>query len=104
MHTASVAYPRPRVRTRVDHACLTLLRSVMADGWGPEKAARDLLVSVQGDHRLLRLLKARISSRMLDRPTRFMERATLTLDHALAKPVETGARGPIVPRQGGAHV
>lgn len=104
MHTASVAYPRPRVRTRVDHAFLTLLRAVMADGWRPESAARDLLVSVQDDRRLLRLLKARISRRMLERPTRFMERATLTLDHALSKPVEKGARGPIVPRQGGTHV
>jgi hypothetical protein len=104
MHTVSVVYPRPRVRTRVDHAFLTLLRAVMAEGWRPDKAARDLLESVHDDRRLLQLLRARISRAMLDRPTRITERATLTLDHALSRPVLHKPTGTVVPRQGGGHV
>ena len=104
MHNVSVVYPRPRVRTRVDHAFLALLRSVMADGWRPEKAAQDLLVTVHDDRRMLRLLRARLSRAMLDRPTRITDRATLTLDHALGKPVAQQSRGTAIPQQGGAHV
>lgn len=101
MDMASVAYPRPRVRTRVDQASIALLRSVMADGWRPETAARELLVRVRGDRRVLRLLRARVSRAMLERPTRITERATITLDHALATEGRTGA--VVVPRQGGGH-
>jgi hypothetical protein len=76
----------------------------MADGWRPEKAARDLLVSVQDDRRVLRLLRARLSRAMLERPSRITERAAVTVDHALAKPTTTRRRGAAIPRQGGAHV
>ncbi len=101
MDMASVAYPRPRVRTQVDHASIALLRSVMAEGWRPETAARELLVRVRGDRRVLRLLRARVSRAMLERPTRITERATVTLDHALAAPSHSAT--PVVPRQGGGH-
>lgn len=101
MSTASVAYPRPRVRNRVDHASIALLRAVMADGWRPEKAARDLVTRVRGDRRVLRLMKAKLSRAMLDRPTRITERAVLTLDHALAAPATRIAGTPAIPRQGG---
>jgi len=102
MNTASVAYPRLRVRNRVDHASIALLRAVMADGWRPEKAARELLKRVRGDRRVLRLMKAKLSRAMLDRPTRITERAVLTLDHALAAPVSHPAGTPAaLPRQGG---
>jgi hypothetical protein len=73
----------------------------MADGWRPETAARELLVRVRGDRRVLRLLRARVSRAMLERPTRITERATITLDHALAAAGRTGA--VVVPRQGGGH-
>lgn len=101
MSTASVAYPRPRVRNRVDHASIALLRAVMADGWRPEKAARDLVTRVRGDRRVLRLMRAKLSRAMLDRPTRITERAVLTLDHALATPATRIAGAPAIPRQGG---
>lgn len=101
MSTASVAYPRPRVRNRVDHASIALLRAVMADSWRPEKAARDLLTRVRGDRRVLRLMRAKLSRAMLERPTRITERAVLTLDHALAAPANRIAGPPALPRQGG---
>lgn len=101
MDTASMAYPRPRVRTRVDHASIALLRAVMADAWRPEKAARELLLRVHGDRRVLRLLRARVSRALLERPTRIKERAATTLDLALATPAPP--RTTMIPRQGGAH-
>ncbi len=99
MNTASAVYPRPRVRTRVDHASIALLRAVMADGWRPEKAARELLVRVHGDRRVLRLLRARVSRALLQRPTRIQEKAAATLDYALST---SAVLSPVVPRQGGA--
>ena len=103
MYTAPVAYPRYRARTRLDHASIALLRAVMADGWRPERAARELLVRVNGDRRLLRLMRAKLSRAMLDRPTLITERAATTIDHALAAPVENGVRTAMIPRQGGGH-
>lgn len=102
MSTASVAYPRARIRTRVDHASVALLRSVMSDGWRPEKAARDLLASVHGDRRVLRLIRARVSRAALERQTRITERASATLDRALSAPVDGGGHAAI-PTQGGGH-
>jgi len=73
----------------------------MADGWRPERAAKELLTRVRGDHRVLRLMRAKLSRAMLERPTRITERAVLTLDHALAAPVSRGAGIPALPRQRG---
>lgn len=102
MNTPSVAHPRPRFRSRVDHASVTLFRSVMADGWRPEKAARELLATVHGDRRLLVLMRARLSKIALERPTRITDRATETLEHALSTAGQSA--GPVmIPRQGGAN-
>lgn len=88
MSIPAVTHPRPLSSRRVDQASVALLRSVMADGWAPEEAARGLLLQVGHDRRILRLLKARVSRVMLQRPTRIAERATLTLDLALSTPAE----------------
>lgn len=104
MHTVAVAYPRPRTRTRLDYAFRSLLRAVMADGWRPEKAANELLASVHDDRRVLRLLRARLSRAMLERPSRITERARVTVDHALTRPITQPHDGSVVPRQGGTHV
>ena len=101
MGTPSTLYPRPRARTRVDHASLVLLRSVMDEGWRADVAARDLLVSLREDRRLLRLLRARIARAMLDRPSEIAERAGLTLDRAFAQGTTAPTAHPLVPRQGG---
>ena len=85
-----VAFPRPRTRRRVDLASVSLLKSVMSDTWRPDQAADDLLARVHDDRRVLRLMRARLSRAMLDRPTRIIERAAITLDHALSRPVEGG--------------
>ena len=84
MSTISVAGPKVRSRVRVNEACVTLLRAVMAEGWRPETAARDLVVSVHDDTRILRLLHAKLARLMLERPTRIINRAEVTLDHALS--------------------
>jgi hypothetical protein len=84
MSISTVAHPRPGLSRRLDQACVALLRAVMADSWSPENAAHDLLHRVDDDRRLLKLLRARVSRVMLDRPTRIAERATITLDHALS--------------------
>jgi hypothetical protein len=104
MNASSVVYPRARIRTRADHASTALLRSVMADGWRPEKAARELLVRVRGDRRLLRLIRARLSRATLERPTTITDRAMTTLDLALATPVGQPTVGTAsFPLQGGGH-
>jgi hypothetical protein len=102
MDTPPVVYPRTRIRTRVDHASLALLRSVMAEGWKPEKAARDLLAVVRGDRRVLVLVHAKLSRATLDRPTRITERAALTVQQALAA-ADRGPGQAVIPAQGGAH-
>lgn len=88
MSIHAVAQPRSRISRRVDQASVVLLRAVMADHWRPDEAARELLRLVQDDRRVLQLLRARVSRKMLERPTRIAERATLTLDHALSTPAE----------------
>lgn len=103
MNTPSVAYPRPRFRTRIDSASVALLRSVMADDWRPEKAARELLARVRGDRRVLVLLRAKLSKATLERPTRITERATLTLEHAMSEPDQRRGASTVIPRQGGGH-
>jgi hypothetical protein len=102
--TIHVTHHRPRTRTRADHAFVALLRAVMAEGWRPEEAARQLLETVRQDRRLLRLVRARISRAMLERPTGVTERATLTLDLALSTRLADGISGAALPRQGGSHV
>jgi hypothetical protein len=102
MNTPSVAYPRPRVRTRVDHASVTLFRLVMADGWRPEQAARELLSAVHGDRRVLALVRAKLSRAVLERPTRLTERATRTVEQALSTTGQSSG-SVLFPRQGGAH-
>lgn len=102
MNTPSVAYPRTRVRSRVDHASAVLLRSVMADSWQPERAARELVATVHSDRRILVFLRAKLSRAALERPTRITERAAATLERALVA-VEARAGSTVLPRQGGAH-
>lgn len=87
MSIPTVGQPRSRISRRVDQASVALLKAVMADDWRPEEAARDLLLLVHDDRRVLQLLRARVSRKLLERPTRIAERATLTLDHALSTPV-----------------
>jgi hypothetical protein len=100
MNAPIVVPRRPPFRSRVGHASIALLRSAMADDWRPEKAARQLLATVDGDRRVLALVRAKLSRAVLERPTRITERATLTLDHALT--VVGGNPGPVpafIPRQ-----
>lgn len=104
MSTLAATYP-PRLDKRLDLASLTLVRAVMADGWRPEEAARELLSRIHDDRRLLRLLRARVSRAMLHRPTQIAERANATLDCALsALPPAPAEPMPVVPRQRGRHV
>lgn len=102
MNTPSVAQPRTLFRSRVDHASATLLRSVMAAGWRPETAARELLATVRFDRRVLVLMRARVAKAALQRPTRITDRAAATLELALTT-AERPHTSPLVPRQGGAH-
>lgn len=99
MSTISVLDPRVRSRARVNEAFVTLLRAVMAEGWRPETAARDLVVSVHDDSRILRLLHAKLARLMLERPTRIINRAEVTLDHALSR--AAAAQRDAVPGQVG---
>ncbi len=103
MSALAATYTRPRGRhdRPLDHACRALLRSVMADGWQPEEAARDLLPWLDGNGLLLRLLRARVSRALLDRPSEIVTRAAATLDCASS----TLAAEPVgsLPRQRGAH-
>jgi len=110
MTTAAVFYARPRGRSRVDQALITLLRTVMADGWRPDQAADELLLRTGADSRLLRLVRARLSRSMLDRPTRIYRRAAVTIDKALSRAIsrEPDRPGPesdrpAIPRQGRPH-
>jgi hypothetical protein len=68
---------------RLDHATAALLHLVMSPGWTPEQAAQRLRRRVHDDRLLLRLLFARVSRAMLDRPTAIDARAHATLTHAL---------------------
>ena len=95
MSALVVAAPRPRSRTRhgkpIDRASRALFRAVMADGWQPDEAARSLLAAVHDDHRLLRLLRARVLRALLERPSELTSRAEATLASALG-PIERGGR------------
>lgn len=84
MSALAVAYNRPRHRhdTPLDSASRALLRSVMAENWKPEEAARELLRRLDGNGLLLRLLRARVSRVLLARPTEIGTRAAATLDYA----------------------
>lgn len=97
MSALVVAAPRPRPRTRhskpLERASRALFHAVMADGWHPDEAARSLLAAVHDDHRLLRVLRARVLRALLDRPSELTSRAEATLDSAL---------GTRVPHQPGA--
>lgn len=88
MSIPAVTHSRTPSSRRVDQASVALWRSVMADDWAPEEAARGLLLQVRQDRRILRLLKARVSRVLLERSTRIAERAALTLDLALSTPAE----------------
>lgn len=74
--------PRPG-ENRLDHATAALLHLVMTPGWTPEQAAQRLRRRVHDDRLLLRLLFARVSRAMLDRPTAIDARAHATVAHAL---------------------
>lgn len=102
MNTPSVAHPRTLFRSRVDHASATLLRSVMADGWRPETAARELLATIRFDRRVLLLMRARLAKAALQRPTRITDRAAVTLELAITT-AEGRHATTYIPRQGGAH-
>ena len=104
MSALAVAYNRPRNRhdKPLDYASRALLRSVMAEGWQPEEAARDLLRRLDGNGLLLRLLRARISRAMLDRPTDIVTRAAATLDCATSALATEPTAG--IPRQRSRHV
>lgn len=96
MSSVAVAPFRPRRHdTPLDNASRALLRSVMADGWQPEEAARELIRRLHGDILMLKLLRARVSRALLDRPTQIATRASATLDHAASEM----AAGPRIPRQ-----
>ena len=101
MNPPYVAPPRSRVRSRVDHAFVALLRSVLAEDWCPEKGARELLENVGGDRRVLALMRAKLSRATLDRPTGVTARADRTLEAALAATAEQVAASLVIPRQGG---
>jgi hypothetical protein len=93
----------------VDRATIALVRTVMADGWRPDTAADELLLRTQADSRLLRLVRARLSRSMVDRPTRLQLRASATVDNALTQALAreaddmVGTGSPVVPRQGRSH-
>ena len=78
---APVHLTRP---TRLAYAAAVLLRVVTARGWCAESAARDLRARLRDDRTLLRLLQARVSRAMLERPTATDARAHATLELALA--------------------
>ena len=86
--------PRLDRRLRFDQALVELVRIVMADGWTPDKAAKELNSSVRNDRRVLRLLRARVAKTMLERPTRMGERASVTLDRALPSGEPASLMGP----------
>lgn len=86
-------------RSRVDQAAVALLRAVMADGWRADQAADELLLRTRGDSRLLRALRARVARAVLDRPTRIHNRATVTVDKALARALAMEGDRPVVPQQ-----
>jgi hypothetical protein len=75
----------------------------MADDCRPEKASRELLATVQGDPRVLVLMRARLSKAALERPTRITERAMVILRQALAAAAEQATVPAAFPRQGGSH-
>lgn len=106
MSTAALPI-RPRGRSRVDQVTIALLRTVMADSWRADQAADQLLLRTRADSRLLRLVRARLSRSMLDRPTRIHQRATVTVDKALtrARASEAGhhGTGAAIPSQGRPH-
>ena len=83
MSPASAAYRRPRLRSRLDRASLVLLQATRVDDWRAEAAGRQLLARVQGDRRVLELLRARVARAMLTRPTRTDLRAAATLESAM---------------------
>ena len=88
---------RTALRSRLDHAAVTLLRLV-ADrrSWNIEAAARDLRAHVDDDA-ALHLLRARISLAMLERPTPTDQRALATLDRAFRptwSALQLAAAGP----------
>jgi len=91
----------------VDQATIALLRAVMADSWRADQAADELLLRTRADSRLLRLVRARLSRSMLDRPTRIHQRAAVTVDKALtrARAREADLLGPVaaIPSQGRPH-
>jgi hypothetical protein len=99
MRSLAVApsHPRPRLDTPLDNASRALVRSVMADGWQPEEAARDLVRRLHGDSLMLKLLRARVSRALLHRPTQIGRRAAATLDLALSGATDDGAC--VLPRQ-----
>lgn len=106
MSSVHVAYHRPRLRSRLDHASLVLLQAIRVDDWHADRAGRQLLARVYGDRRVLELLRARVARAMLTRPTRTDLRAAATLDSAMSllRLPESSAE-PRVPaqRSGGAH-
>jgi hypothetical protein len=106
--TTAAHHIRPYGRSRVDQATIALLRTAMSDGWRPDQAAEELLLRTRGDSRLLRLVRAKLSRSMLDRPTRIHQRATLIVDKALTRAIareEHGPRNdrPAIPQQGRPH-
>lgn len=87
MTTRSVAYRKTSLGSPANKACALLLKTVMAEDWQPETAARALLAEIHGDPRLLRILRAKVSRAMLTRPTEIAGRAAETLDCAVATPL-----------------
>lgn len=104
MNTPYVVHARPRVRNRVDHASVMLLRSVMAEEQRPEDVVRDLLAVVGGDRRVLALMRAKLSKATAERPTTITRRAIRVLDQALSATADQVGPGEVaVPMQGGRH-
>jgi hypothetical protein len=97
--TTTALRNRTVARGRVDQAAVALLRAVMAEGWRPDQAADELLLRTRADSTLLRALRTRVARAVLDRPTRIHNRATVTVEKALARARALENERPVVPRQ-----
>jgi hypothetical protein len=83
--------PDRRPTGRLENALALLFRTVRDDAWQPDAAGHLLLAHGCADPSTLRLMRARVSRRLLERPTPLAQRAALTLEAAarMTGPVPT---------------